>query len=53
MRGNEEHHTEESIENGYKEKGERTTENKMERCEPARLEKYLAESGQGDRHQTG
>ena len=43
-------HTEESVENGYsREKDARTTENKMDRHVPTRHEKYLAESGRGDR----
>ena len=41
-------HTEESVEGGYiREKELRTTENKIERRMPTRLEKYRAESGTG------
>ena len=38
--------TEESVEDGFTRK--RTTENKMERRMPTRLEKYWTESGRGD-----
>ena len=42
-------YTEESVENGYsREKEDRTTENKMERPMPTRLEKYWTEIGRGD-----
>ena len=42
-------HTEESVEGRYtREREEKTTENKLERRVPARLEKYWAESGRGD-----
>ena len=42
-------HTEESVEDGYtREKTERMTENKKERCKPTRFAKYWTEGGRGD-----